>query len=794
MVIHIRHLDGGKNSWLNISVNRNLPWLKPGEVSLFRDALKPQPSFLMTHGRRLLFAAVWTCACIIFSSPPLAHAVAPNASDTHDIIVSEIAWAGSSKSEADEWIELTNVSSQSISLEGWTLSGALVSGGIYTFPSIVLASQQAFLLANYPAGDAKSVLVRAPDAVTSAVSLSNSALQLALKRPDGSIADQAGNGKTPLAGHASPSFIAMVRLSPVTDGTVKESWADAIDVGTPGIIEPWFVPTPTLPVTVPTIPVIPPVPEPIPPPVVESPPVIQVLVPVPTTVPDPAPEQTAPAVTNPPLSIVNETLLAEEIVRTEEVPTQSADLAPDALAENVDAVEQTSMTIPTAYPPGTLAISEFVPAPNKGEEEWVEIANPFNNVIRLNEWKVKNARGTSVALPEQLLGFEQRVVVRLKSGFLTNASGKVLLVDPTGAITDWIAYGTGDIATPKTGEALALGTSGAWLITTTPTPGDANIIVPRAVKTVTAPPTVYVSGIVSEAVTIVSETDMPTPLVDAVPVPFIGHFILSELYPNTGHDTQDEFIEIKNAGTEAADFSGWTLRDKSGAAFVQKTTLPVPAGEAVTLTRPTTRLSLNNTGDEITLLQPDKTAADHRAYEKAPKGKSYGLVGDIWTWQAPTPDEENMLDAVPPPKQETPKPVAVKKPAKKPAVTKPTVVNTTLDGIVVARSGRNITVEKDGATFTVQAPVGSDYGALGIHSGRRIEAIGTLTEKNGKRILSVVNTVNIHTDEAIKPDVVSVPTGKDTRQTNEERAGIGLALASAASAAGFALRKLFLRT
>ena len=61
--------------------------------------------------------------------PALAAPAAPQASPL-DVVVSEIAWMGTTTSYNDEWIELYNTTTSPITLTGWTLSAADGSPGI----------------------------------------------------------------------------------------------------------------------------------------------------------------------------------------------------------------------------------------------------------------------------------------------------------------------------------------------------------------------------------------------------------------------------------------------------------------------------------------------------------------------------------------------------------------------------------------------------------------------------------------------------------------------------------------
>jgi hypothetical protein len=105
---------------------------------------------------------------------------------------------------------------------------------------------------------------------------------------------------------------------------------------------------------------------------------------------------------------------------------------------------------------------------------------------------------------------------------------------------------------------------------------------------------------------------------------------LNELLANEpGSDTTQEFVELVNTGTAAADLSGWTLSDAAGVrhTFASGTLLPagsallvfggaagIPPGLARAVAASTGTLSLNNSGDTVTLRDADGAMVDGMTY------------------------------------------------------------------------------------------------------------------------------------------------------------------------------------
>ncbi len=505
----------------------------------------------------------------------------PSFAAAPDLLLSEIAWGGTSKSQADEWIELENVGADPVDITGWTLEGALSGGAVLTLPTTTLAPGRTFLVANYPAGHGSSLLSATPDLVTSAVSLSNDALHLVLKRPNGTVADEAGTGGKPPAGKSGAA--SMVRVDQTNWKTPETSSGYAVgapDFGTPGSAD--------------LLPAL------------------------------PTQEEVFP--------------------ETEEVPVPEPPAATDISQEEmpVAAPVPVTTTTPVAIhvPPGSVVINEFLADPADGGDEWIELFNPFINTLPLAGWSIRDGSGARTELPEGYLGFGQFLVLRKPVGKLNNGSDTIELVGPDGAVVDTVSYGTGDVPKSKKGFSLGRTADGTWAQTDHPTTGEMNSFpLPVVPLTDTTPVTAAIA----------SEVPVPEPM------PTIGTFLLSELYPNTGgNDLVEEFIEVKNEGTEPADFRGWKINDQSKATYAQTAETVVAPGNFLTLPRSLTKIALNNGGDTVHLIAPDATERDAAAYDKALRGKTYARQTDgAWAWTAPTPDEENAVPEPAVPAEET---------------------------------------------------------------------------------------------------------------------------------------------
>ncbi|PIZ88859.1 MAG: hypothetical protein COX90_02405 [Candidatus Nealsonbacteria bacterium CG_4_10_14_0_2_um_filter_38_17] len=113
-----------------------------------------------------------------------------------------------------------------------------------------------------------------------------------------------------------------------------------------------------------------------------------------------------------------------------------------------------------------------------------------------------------------------------------------------------------------------------------------------------------------------------------------------------GPDEQEEWIEVFNQNNFEVNLSEWQIADAVGKTF----TYTFPVGTKISaqgfllLPRPETKITLNNDGDELDLLQPDTKIVDSVAFEKAPQNQSYSRKEKQWYWSfALTPGDINII-------------------------------------------------------------------------------------------------------------------------------------------------------
>ena len=124
---------------------------------------------------------------------------------------------------------------------------------------------------------------------------------------------------------------------------------------------------------------------------------------------------------------------------------------------------------------------------------------------------------------------------------------------------------------------------------------------------------------------------------------------ISEFMPNPeGKDEENEWIELFNNSSQAVDISGWKIdagEDKKG--FSLPTNSLIAGYQYLVLSRPTTKISLNNTSGKARLIYPTGQVAQEIKYDKAPQGQSVSLIsGNQYSWSAtPTTGTANIISA-----------------------------------------------------------------------------------------------------------------------------------------------------
>lgn len=144
------------------------------------------------------------------------------------------------------------------------------------------------------------------------------------------------------------------------------------------------------------------------------------------------------------------------------------------------------------------------------------------------------------------------------------------------------------------------------------------------------------------------------------PITYPFDIVINEILPSPeGPDAKEEWVEIFNQNSFEVSLSDWQLKDKIGSTstFTFSKETEISAKGFLVFFRPTTKITLNNDGDEISLLQPDGKIINRVEFEKAPRGQSYNRTETGWLWSTVlTPEATNIISAPPSTKEiESPK-------------------------------------------------------------------------------------------------------------------------------------------
>jgi len=122
---------------------------------------------------------------------------------------------------------------------------------------------------------------------------------------------------------------------------------------------------------------------------------------------------------------------------------------------------------------------------------------------------------------------------------------------------------------------------------------------------------------------------------------------ISEFMPNPeGNDLEGEWIEISNASNRVVDISSWQIDDEDGGSspFIFPNNTFIFPKSFIVFFRSVTKISLNNTNDEVRLLYPSGEIADKVIYDSTKEGLSAALrAGEILWTEIPTPGLNNII-------------------------------------------------------------------------------------------------------------------------------------------------------
>ncbi|MDF1497592.1 MAG: lamin tail domain-containing protein [Patescibacteria group bacterium] len=565
-------------------------------------------------------------------------AIPPRAVHATELIyLSEIAWAGSSLSAADEWIELANPSDVEVDVGGWRIVGAGSSGSDIVLPSgSLIPPAGALLVANYDAEHQNAAITVTPDIVTSTLSLSNSIMLIQLYDEEGVLVDVAGNGGAPFAGFSDSTKASMIRMDSAGLGDGSDVWMTcevaenmrSDDCGTPGLalnqvqdgVYQLQDDDPEVPGEEATTTVM-------------------------TTTDD-------EMVTSSEMLIEVEGDLSDETSATSTAVIASSTeeiLEPDQVDNSLSSTEILASTstvmseLNTEAPKSSyeqetivrfLRLNEVMAAPEVGKE-WVELVNlAADRTIVLDGLEIHDSVSRAIKLEGELKPQEKYKVFELPSSKLNNGGDLVYLQTSDGVVIDSLTYAGHD-----RGTLLARDEKMAWQYTQSPTPGGINVIrmeialttqdkgsMINETKESTATDKVIFATVTS-TISAIDTTTLTTTTSDSKTnnaTNKSGQLLLrlNEVVPNPAEGK--EWVEIISFATTSVQLEGLEMFDMTGRLY--KLDGFIEAGGVMFVELASARL--NNSGDSVFLQTESGEVIDELSYEGSQKGFSFARMED----------------------------------------------------------------------------------------------------------------------------------------------------------------------
>ena len=162
---------------------------------------------------------------------------------------------------------------------------------------------------------------------------------------------------------------------------------------------------------------------------------------------------------------------------------------------------------------------------------------------------------------------------------------------------------------------------------------------------------------------IFKKQENPSPKNTAFLIEFIPKQLplrINEVFPNPAAKGEDnEYIEIYNFGDKNIDLTGFILKDatRSGG-YVFPAETEIKPGEFLLIYKSVSKISLNNTEEQIYLLDDNENQIDFLEYFKTKEESSFGFdeVENTFRWSKNlTPGAKNIFDPAPSGKSKIPK-------------------------------------------------------------------------------------------------------------------------------------------
>lgn len=290
-----------------------------------------------------------------------------------------------------------------------------------------------------------------------------------------------------------------------------------------------------------------------------------------------------------------------------------------------------------------LIISELIPNPvGSDDDEWIELYNQSDSEIDLNELILLDASNkkyifsnndfVSLIIPPKNYFLLPKAISKIN---LNNTPPETItLTLPNNEIITKVTY----TETAKEGWSLIF-YDNEYYWTFEPTPGFSNIL---------NLPTEEINTNQEKKIKTNDDNDNDDEVINLYqncqPAKS-NQLIINELLPSPqGDDRLFEFIELKNISNQPANLCGWSISDLTQRYFFPKDTTIQPS-EFYIIEPVESHISLNNSGDQISLYNANNKLADFTSYDKAEVDWSWSrTINNKWFWTKNiSPAEENIF-------------------------------------------------------------------------------------------------------------------------------------------------------
>lgn len=287
---------------------------------------------------------------------------------------------------------------------------------------------------------------------------------------------------------------------------------------------------------------------------------------------------------------------------------------------------------------GKIVLNELLPNPEGDDDtEWIEIKNISNESVDLLDFVIQDESGRQYFIsPDDFstttINAGEFFVIdyNISRIILNNTTDRIKLFDINENKISEISY-----SGVKEGQSFSR-FNDVWNWTTSPTKGLENIFTESAQS--------------SNSVTIINNTTnnaSNTPKEETVCDlnSLNKNIIISEVFPNPSGDDTKEFIEIYNPNDYDINITNWKIKDLSASFF--KLSGLIKSKSYFLVSREDSKLALNNSKEEVFIYDCKDNLITSLRYDKSfeERSYSYDLLSKEYFWtKSMTPGEENIFE------------------------------------------------------------------------------------------------------------------------------------------------------